>query len=188
MNEVMRTIVERRSVRAFTDQPIKKADVDSILECARYAPSANNTQNWHFTAIHSQAMIERVNGWIVEELKASGNPNYERMLERSNGRIFRNASCVIIVSTEKSDRFGVINASAATQNILLAAASLGIGSCWIGTVGALAMSKQAGKYASELRLPPGYSPYFGVTLGYAASQDLEAPPRRQGVVVSFESE
>lgn len=89
---------------------------------------------------------------------------------------------MVIVSTERSDRFGVINASAAMQNMLLAAHSLGIGSCWIGTVGILGTSKRTEHYASELKLPNGYAPFFGVTLGYSASETQEVPPRNDGVV------
>lgn len=96
--------------------------------------------------------------------------------------VLRNAPCVVVVSTEKQDRFSIINASAATQNMLLAAHSLGIGSCWIGTVGILGMSKRADEYAFELKIPKGYAPFFGVTLGYSASESPEAPPRKEGVV------
>ena len=182
MNDIINAILARRSVRAFTDRQIKEEDLDAIVKCATYAPSAMNTQNWHFTAIRDGAFIEKVNGWIVGEIKESGNPQLEGILERSNGRIFRNAPCVVIVSTEKGDRFGVINASAATQNMLLAARSLGIGSCWIGTVGILGTSKRADSYAAGLRIPKGYAPFFGITLGYSASETLEAPPRKEGTV------
>ena len=182
MNDAIKTILARRSVRDFKDKQVKKEDLDTILECASYAPSAMNTQNWHFTALRDPAIIEKVNGWIVTEIKESGNRNLEGILERADGKVFRNAPCVIVVSTEKQDRFSVINASAATQNMLLAAHSLGIGSCWIGTVAILGTSKRADEYASELKIPKGYVPFFGVTLGYNASGSLEAPPREKGVV------
>jgi len=181
MNEVINAILARRSVRAFQGKQVRKEDLEAILKCATYAPSAMNTQNWHFTAIQDAAAIEKVNGWIVAEIKESGNPTLEGILERSNGKVFRNAPCVVIVSTEKGDRFGIINASAATQNMLLAAHSLGLGSCWIGTVGILG-TKRADSYASELRIPKGFAPFFGVTLGSRSSDDLEAPTRREGVV------
>ncbi len=185
MNEVMNAILARRSVRAFTDKQITKEDLDAILKCASYAPSAMNNQNWHFTAIREAAFIEKVNGWIVSEIKESGNPSLEGILERSNGKVFRNARCVVVVATEKGDRFGIINASAATQNMLLAAHSLGIGSCWIGTVGILGTSRRADYYASELKIPKGYAPFFGVTLGYSATEAIEAPPRKEGTVTTL---
>ena len=182
MNEVVRAILGRRSVRSFKDGQVRGEDLDMILQCACYAPSAMNSQNWHFTAIRDAAVIGKVNGWIVSEIKESGNPSLEGILERSNGNVFRNAPCVVIVSTERADRFGVINASAAMQNMLLAAHSLGVGSCWIGTVGILGTSKRMDHYASELKLPQGYAPSFGVTLGYSASETQEAPPRKSDAV------
>ena len=185
MNDVIRAMLGRRSIRAFQDRQVRSGDLEIILQCGAYAPSAMNAQNWHFTAIRDAAMIDTVNGWIVSEIRESGNPGLEGLLERSNGRIFRNAPCIVIVSTEKQDRFGVINASAATQNLLLAAHSLGVGSCWIGTVGILGTSKRADTYAAELKLPTGYAPFFGVTLGYAASADPEAPARRDGTITTL---
>jgi nitroreductase len=182
MNEVITAILERRSVRDFTDEGITPDELDVILQCARYAPSANNTQNWHFTAIRDRAAIQKVNAWIAAEIKESGNPGLQGILERADGKVFRNAPCVIIVSTERQDRFGMINASAATQNILLAAQSLGLGSCWIGTVGILGQGARADEYASELRIPAGYAPFFGITLGHKASGAVEAPARKGGVV------
>ena len=144
-----------------------------------------NAQNWHFTAIRDVAVIERLNGWIVAEIKESGNPYLQVILERADGKVFRNAPCVIVVSAEKQDRLAVVNACAAMQNMLLAAHSLGIGSCWIGTVGILGTCKRADEYASELKIPKGYAPFFGVTLGYSASGSLEAPPRKDGAVTIF---
>ena len=64
--------------------------MDTILECACHAPSAMNAQNWHFTAIRDVAVIERLNGWIVAEIKESGNPYLQVILERADGKVFKN--------------------------------------------------------------------------------------------------
>ena len=71
--------------------------------------------------------------------------------------------------------------------MLLAAHSVGIWSCWIGTVGILGLSKRADYYATELKVPKGYAPFFGVTLGYDASETLEAPPRMEQTVTIIPS-
>jgi nitroreductase len=182
MNDVIATLLARRSVRLFKDEKIGKEDLDAILECAVYAPSANNTQNWHFAVIGDNATLGKVNGWILEEINSSGDQKIRNAAANAGASVFRNAPTVIIVSTVKDDRFGIINASAATENILVAAQSLGIGSCWIGSVGVLASSGRLAEYARELGLPEGYAPYFGVTLGYAASPDRPAPPRKEGMI------
>ena len=65
MNEVIKAILTRRSVRAFEDKQIKKEDLDAILKCASYAPSAMNAQNWHFTALQEASLIEKLNDWAL---------------------------------------------------------------------------------------------------------------------------
>jgi len=97
-------------------------------------------------------------------------------------RFFRNAPTVIIVSAPQVDRFGSINAGAATENILLAAQSLGIASCWIGMVAILARSFKVVEYGRELMLPEGFAPVNGITLGYPGAEAPPAPERKPNLV------
>jgi nitroreductase len=182
VNEVLQTILNRRSVRAFKPGQIKREDVEAIVEAGLYAPSANNTQDWHFTVLQSQELIDKVNLWLLEEVNSSGDPHLQEIAKRNGGHFFRNAPTVIIVSTERNRRFASVNAAAATENMLIASESLGIGSCWIGSVEMLAISKNLDSYVGELRLPEGYAPQFGITLGYAASDSPAAPPRKMDAV------
>ena len=61
MNEVLKAIKSRRSVRAYTAQQISQEDLNAILEAATYAPSGMNYQTWHFTAIQNAAVLEELN-------------------------------------------------------------------------------------------------------------------------------
>ncbi|MGO8693087.1 MAG: nitroreductase family protein [Rectinemataceae bacterium] len=182
MNEVFNAILERRSVRAFKDEKIRKAELDAIIECGLFAPSANNSQNCHFTVIQNRSVVDKVNAWVLSEINKDGNPILQKVARDTGANVFRNAPCVILVSTEKRDSFGAINAAAATQNILLAAESFDIGSCWIGTVGVLAASRNAEDYAGELQIPEGYALQFGITLGYKLSHDQEIPKKRENAI------
>jgi nitroreductase len=89
---------------------------------------------------------------------------------------------VIIISSDRKDNFGVINCAAATENILLAAESLGIGSCWIGMVAILAFSSNVSSYALALEAPEGYIPHIGITLGYKLPDDNPLPLRKKNLV------
>lgn len=89
---------------------------------------------------------------------------------------------MIIVSVQQNDRFGAINAAAATENILLAAESLGIASCWVGTVSILAISSNILSYMRDLKIPEGYLPQNGISLGYGASEKPPAPERKKNLV------
>ena len=156
MNDVIKTILARRSVRAFKDKQVPKEDLDTILECACHAPSAMNAQNWHFTAIRDVAVIERLNGWIVAEIKESGNP-YLQVILCQKGRTGKCSETPLRHRglSGKTRQAGRCQCLRGNVNMLLAAHSLGIGSCWIGTVGILGTCKRADEYASELKYPEG---------------------------------
>jgi nitroreductase len=182
MNDVLKVIHSRRSIRLFKEERIKRDELDAIVEAGLCAPSANNSQDRHFTVIQDKIMIVQVNGWILNEIEQSGISNLQEIAKRSGELFFRNAPTVIIVSSDGKDRFGIINAAAATENILLAAESLGIGSCWIGMVGILAGSSDLKLYAHDLQLPNGYAPQIGITLGYIAAEKPPAPLRKEDLV------
>ena len=69
MNETLKVIRNRRSIRNFMDEQIKKEELDAILEAGLYAPSGMNSQDWHFTVIQNRKMIDTVNEWILPEIK-----------------------------------------------------------------------------------------------------------------------
>jgi nitroreductase len=186
MNEVLKTITRRRSVRRFRAEQLTRHDLDAIVAAGLCAPSANNAQDWYFTVVQNGAMCAKINRWILDEIESSGNAGLQELVMRGGGTIFRNAPTLIIVSTKKSNQSGIINAAAATENMLIAAESLGIASCWIGMISMLAGSKLADTYAKELHLPDGYMPQNGVTLGYRESpHPPDPPPRRQNLVSYF---
>jgi len=103
MNEVIKTILGRRSIQAFEEKQLNKEDLDAVLECARYAPSVTNTE----PAFHRdpRSCFYREGEWLDSHRnQGERNPNLEGILERSNGKVFRNTSCVVVVSNGKGKR------------------------------------------------------------------------------------
>jgi nitroreductase len=182
MNETLKVIRDRRSIRAFRDEQLKPDEVDAIVDAGLYAPSASNAQNLRYTIIQNKGLIERTAKWVVDEIDRIGNEYLKQLVARTGGHIFRNAPTVFIISSETKDRFGIVNAAAAIENMLLAAESLGIGSCWIGMLAVLAGSPRVNEYAAELQIPEGFSPQFGVTFGYKVSANPEAPVRNRDII------
>jgi nitroreductase len=183
MNEVMRVIKARRSIRAFLPDQIKDEELKTILEAGVHAPSGQNTQPWFFTVLQNPGLIGKVNDWIIDEAKYVPNPKAREIAATPNAAIFRKAPTVIIVSGDKSDPLAIEDCSCAAQNMMLAAESLGLGSCWICYVGFLANRELLETtYRSELRIPAGYVPYFGLTIGYKSGSGETLHPRRKGVL------
>ena len=182
MNEVIQNILNRRSVRVYKEEQIKQEDLDLILKAGYYAPSGCNLQPWHFTVIQNKELLKTLNTEAKKEFINSDREMFRKMAENEQHDIFYNALTVIVMSGEKTSNTALIDCSAATQNMMLAAESLGIGSCWIGLLAFLFRSPRVSEFAQILKIPEGYEPYFGLTLGYKKYENGSSPKRREGVI------
>jgi len=184
MNAVIENIKNRRSVRIYKPDALKTEHLSAILEAATWAPSGHNGQSWHFTVIRNKGLIdlisEKTKQWLAAQpadwiFTAFGkNPNFH---------IFYHAPAVVIVSGKKDAVSPVVDCCAAIENMVLAAESLDIGSCWIGLPYFLFNDKTASKEViAKLNLPQGYEPNYCVTLGYKDGPKPKPQPRKDGII------
>jgi nitroreductase len=118
MDPRLSILFARRSIRAYTGQPVAEEDVRSLLEAGMAAPSANNRQPWHFVVIRDRQALRQI---------ARAHPY---------GRMLADAAVGIAVCGDPSvSDWWAVDCSAATENILLAAAGLGLGGVWLGCHG-----------------------------------------------------
>lgn len=147
--EALDAIRTRRSVRKFTDKKIPKEMIDTLLEAAMSAPSAGNQQPWHFVVIDDKKILEEVPTVSL----------YAPMAKE--------ASTAIVIcgdpSLEKYPGFWVQDCSAATQNILLAAHSLGLGAVWSGIY---PLEDRASGFRKLIGIPEKIIPMSIVIMGY----------------------
>jgi len=122
MNEVLRTIKSRRTIRKFKPNPIDDEMLQVILDAGRWAPSFSNLQPWRFIVIKDQATKSLLDKAARESVLHLG---------------INEAPVVILVCVDRRiDPLHAIEAgAAATQNMTLAAHSLGLGAGWIGIWG-----------------------------------------------------
>jgi nitroreductase len=149
----METILTRRSIRKYTDQPVPDALVTDLLRAAMAAPSAGNQQPWQFVVVRDRAVLEVI---------ATANPY---------GGPARDAQVAVIVcgDLEREDRpgFWVQDCAAATQNLLLAAHAAGLGAVWCGTY---PREERMAPIAAVLGLPEHVIPFAAVPIGYPAER------------------
>ncbi len=112
MENDLKLLKTRRSIRVFQDKNIPKKTLEEIIDAARFAPTARNVQPWEFVVVTDKKKIA--------ELANLGQ----------NAKFMVGAAACIVVFCADSNYF-LEDGSAATCNILLAATALGIGSCWI---------------------------------------------------------
>lgn len=182
MNEVIQNILNRRSVRVYSDEQIKQEDLDLILKAGLYSPSGCNMQSWHFTVVQNKKIMEALNDGSKKLLLDSENEMFRKMAQNENFDIFYNAPTIIVVSGEKSAVTSKIDCAAASENMILAAESLNIGTCWVGLVTFAFMSKNVSEYIKMLQIPDGYEPYYAITFGYKKIPNPKPQPRRENTV------
>lgn len=148
-NETMRSIFQRHSTRSFQDRKIQREDLLSILEAANQAPSAHNQQSWKFIVVEDAKKVELVN---LITTNASRFPRPAYALLRMAARSIASAPVVIaIINTGELIQRGpklfqvdkhtareffrimeIQSSAAAVENMLIAAASLGLSTVWLG--------------------------------------------------------
>jgi nitroreductase len=166
-NETIRTIMQRKSVRAFTDEPIPAAYMEAMLKAAMAAPTGSNIQPWYFVVLTDKS-------------------KYEHVFENNfNMRIFNSAAAVVVFCADTTvtrpprdnpDGAPVTRPNgtwrddlgACTENFLLAAESLGLGAVWTA---AYPYSERYASMKRELGLPDPVIPYCAVALGWPAGDN-----------------
>ena len=154
-NAVLSNIATRASVRQFTNQPIDKSTLESLVRAGMAAPSAVNKQPWAFVVITERSVLDSLqNVHPYANLKTA------------------TAAIVVCGDTEKAlqgyaREYWIQDCSAATQNILLAAHALGLGAVWCGVH---PDPKRVSEVSRVLRLPESIIPLNIITMGYPASQ------------------
>jgi nitroreductase len=151
--DTIEAILNRRSIRKYTNQKISEDKIEKILKAAMYAPSAMNYQPWHFIVIDKREAIDQI---------FNINPHAEMVKE---------AQLLIIVcgdlKLEMNIDYLVQDCSAATQNALLAIHDLGLGAVWVSSYPNKETVEGIRKYYG---LPENIVPVSIISLGYPAEQ------------------
>lgn len=182
MNETLRVIRSRRSIRKYKPEPISDAELQAILEAAVYAPSARNRQPWHFSVVRDQAMMARLKKVLKANLLMCGVEFLVMRASEPGFVAFHDAPMVIIISADEAGGFSPLDCGVVVENIALAAESLNIGSCLMGSSEFLFLGDEGGELKKALGIPDGYRHVCSVTLGYKDCDQPIPAPRRGGLV------
>ncbi len=126
--DFMEIVRSRRTIRFFKQDPIGEDVLSELVEAARRAPSASNRQPLEYVIVNDKGQVERV----FEQLAWGAYVQPRRDPPAGRRPV---AYIVVLINSEwELGRFGVVDAAAAIENILLAAWSKGIGSCWLASV------------------------------------------------------
>lgn len=179
MNEVINAIKSRRSVRAYKGDALGIDVLQPIVEAGYYAPTGMGAQQWHFSVIQDRALIDEVNEKAKKKMAAIPVDWIQNMAKAPGLDITHKAPVLIIASAKKGYVTGAEDCTAALENMLIAAESLGIGSCWMGFVSFIFDDAEMMK---RLGVPEGYEGKQAAVFGYQDGEKNAAPPRSPDVV------
>jgi nitroreductase len=149
----MDAIYKRRSIRRFTDQEVKKDQIEEVLKAGMNAPSAGNEQPWQFLVIDDRKLLDKI-------------PEFH-----PHSKMLYEAPLAIVVcgdmSQVKYQAYWSQDCSAATQNILLAIADLDLGGVWLGVY---PREERVKKLQQLFGMPESIIPFSIIAMGHPAEQ------------------
>jgi nitroreductase len=130
MDTIMDIIKKRKSIRVYKDKSLPKDVINAILEAAKYAPTARNMQELEYKVITGKTLMAILSEGLIEAIKKEGFPLKGPPGARPD--FFHGAPLLIIITAPKDNFWALTDAGLAAQNIMLYAASVNLGSCFIG--------------------------------------------------------
>ena len=185
MNEVMNTILHRRSIRRFDSRQIEESAFQEILQAGLYAPSAGGRQGVIFAVCQDREINERL-GRIK---RANSHPRMATAtsyVSREQPSIaddpkltnaFYDAPTVITFFAPKQFLFSVDDCAVAAENMMLAADALGIGSCYIGQGWPAFADPYGQEVLKNWRIPTDHYAVMQLILGYPREGDRHPTPK-----------
>ena len=172
MNETISCLLNRRSVRAYRPEQIKPAELEEILQAGLYAPSAMNRQSAVMLVIQDRETISMLSRLNAEVMGRDTDPFY-------------GAPTVIVVLADKNAPNHVQDASLVMGNLMNAAFSLGVDSCWINRAREVFEMPEAKALLREKGISDDYVGVGNCILGYRSGELPAAPPRREGRIIKL---
>lgn len=172
MNETIKTIENRRSTKKFKEEMIKKEDLDLILKAGTYAPTGQGKQSPVIIAISNKETRDE-----LEKLNA-------KYIGNEKAKPFYNAPVVVLVIAKKDIRTAIYDGSCVIENMLLAASSLDIGSCWIHRAKEEVEDEKGKEILKKAGIldPENYIGIGHVILGYRDGDSLPNKPRKEDYI------
>lgn len=180
-NEVVDAMMSRRSIRSYKPEQITDAQLDTIIECAINAPSAMNRQAWEVRVIQDPAMLKAINDGFVQYAKGKNMQGSASKSEEPEFSVFHGSPTLIVVASQKGNGSSQVDCGLLGQNILLAAESMNIGTCVVGSVIAYLSTPEAKDLVSKMNFSEGFEPLYSISVGYK-NESPDAKPRDKSKV------
>ena len=172
MNETVKTIMERYSCRAFAPTPLTDEQINVLVDAALASPSARNLQPWHIIIITDKALIEEMDVDGMKELSLYEDQTYYKFMMERGGDLFYGAPCMMMVASDGS-KWSKMDCGILSQNVSLAAHSLGLGSLICGMARIPLEGPRGEEFKKRMKFPEGYE--FGIAVLFGEIKTAREP-------------
>lgn len=169
MNETMKTLCARVSTKSYTDKQVPQELLDAVLEAGLYAPTGKNNQKAIMVAVRDQETRDALSRLNAKILGATADPFY-------------NAPCVIVVLSDPERNTWVEDGSLVMGNLMNAAQSLGLGSCWIHRAREMFDCEEGKALLRKWGLPETLRGIGNCILGYADKEPVRKPREANRII------
>lgn len=159
MNNTIKDIKQRRSIRKYKNERIKKEELNTILEAGKYAPSALNQQSSLMVVVESEDIYQEICE-LTEKYFPTRKPFFYGLRD------------IIIVFGDSNCKCPIEDGSLVLQNLFLAAQSINIGSCWINYLRELFKTEEGIKLQEKMNIPSNYFVVGTCILGYPDEEPM----------------
>jgi len=178
MNEILKTIYHRRSIRKYNSAKVDRTLIEELLDAGRMAPSAMNAQPWRFYVVNDSSLISEMDRQVREVTKEMYDGQGLSLLLKQENAVFHGAPVVIFIAASKRNEWAGLDIGMCAQNIMLAAKVLGLDSCPVG-FGKLIEKTSLYKY---LGVPDDETVILSLVIGYGAEQPEVHDRKKDNVV------
>lgn len=182
MNELLRSVLTRRSIHKFDARQISDRELNEIIEAGKFVSSVIKNQAWHFTVVQNKEVLEYINSKNNQFFLTYGHDLFKENYHDDHFNFLRKAPTLIIISGVNNDNDTQDAASAAFGNMMLAGEKIGIGACWTPSVKLLFDSPEGRSIATEISIPPDYTPLCAGVFGYKMSLQEDLGVVKDGFV------
>ena len=167
-NDFLKTLRERRSVRAYKQQQITDEELRAVLDAGTYAPTGMNYQDPWIVAVQNPAIIAQLVRMNAAVMGTEGNPYYD-------------APTIVLVFASNPEKWanGTCDGALVLGNMMNAAHAIGLASCWINREREMFATDEGRDLMRRLGLPEGLIGVGALALGYAAQPLPAARPRKE---------
>lgn len=182
MNETIKNIMNRRSIRKYKAEQITEEELTILLDAGQYAPCGLNQQSSHFTVVQNKEMLQKINDVCKNAYLNSGIKTFEERAKVDNFNVYYNAPTFVIVCGDSKSPAHLNNGSAALENMLIAAESMGLGSCWIHALSIVFPTEEGKALKEELGFSEDDVFVGAAVFGYKDMPQPSPAPRKEGIV------